>query len=111
MSDENTKRSQEGSLARPKKRPSEDTAQLKGIADATIDYVNAGDHYVWITSTADGTHGWALIQDPFVFAIAAAACASRRAVVFRSGSHDPNWGDGAGLWEGVDAIAFRREDL
>jgi hypothetical protein len=74
------------------------------VQGATVDWVRSEDHHVYLT--AQHVKGWALITDPFSFSILAAARASNITVSFQARSYDPDYGDGAGYFEGVEHVRF-----
>jgi hypothetical protein len=74
------------------------------IIGARVDWVRSEDHHVYLTS--QHTRGWAWMDDPFTFAIMAAASAADITVSFKARRYDPEWGGGAGLFEGVHHVRF-----
>jgi hypothetical protein len=84
------------------------TYSLTLIMEANVLWVRSFDHHVYLMATT-GHNGWAYIGDPYAFAIMAAAQAAGRTVFAAHGKHDPNWGNGAGLWENVTRVALQRE--
>lgn len=81
------------------------------VLQASIHHVRSHDHHVYVTgrfNAGDPARGWLWIDDPFVFGMLAAASASGVLVKFFSNSHDPSWGEGAGLFSGIDTLEFDR---
>jgi hypothetical protein len=80
------------------------TVDLDPCVTASVMWVRSFDHHVYLI----GQHarGWAWVDDPQTFAIMAVAQASNRAVSFCARSHDPDFGDGVGLFSGIYHVAL-----
>lgn len=74
-------------------------AALAGPFPATVGMARSWDHHVYLVLD-NGVRGYAPL-DPPGHGIAAACQAAGRKVFMKYTSHDPNWGNSAGYFQGV----------
>ena len=78
----------------------------------SVHWVRSADHHVYLMANVGGRsyNGWAYIEDAFTFGIMAASSASGKLLNFFSDSHDPEYGDGAGMFYGIHWVEFMPTD-